>query len=67
MKVALIGGGGFRTPLTYTVIYGRLKHRFRVGSYKEVADNRFDELTTYLRDELSRATSGAAPEQSSLF
>jgi hypothetical protein len=56
-----------RTPLTYTVIYGRLKHRFRVGSYKEVADNRFDELTTYLRDELSRATSGAAPEQSSLF
>lgn len=56
-----------RTPLTYTTIYGRLKHRFRVGSYKEVADNRFDELMAYLRDELSRATSGEAPEQSSLF
>jgi len=23
------------TPLTYLIIYGRLKHRFRVGSYKE--------------------------------
>ncbi len=56
-----------RTPLTYTAIYGRLKHRFRVGSYKEVVDNRFSELMAYLRDELSRATSGGAPEQSSLF
>lgn len=55
------------SPLTYAMVYGRLKHRFRVGSYKEVADNRFDELLAYLRDELSRATSGDAPEQSSLF
>jgi hypothetical protein len=55
------------TPLTCMTIYGRLKHRFRVGSYKEVADNRFDDLMTYLRDELSRATSGTAPEQGSLF
>ncbi len=54
-------------PLTYAIIYGRLKHRFRVGSYKEVADARFDELMAYLRDELSRATSGEEPEQGSLF
>lgn len=54
-------------PLTYATIYGRLKHRFRVGSYKEVPDDRFDELMTYLRDELQRATSGQAPEQGSLF
>lgn len=54
-------------PLTYAIIYGRLKHRFRVGSYKEVSDEQFDELMTYLRDELRRATSGEAPEQGSLF
>lgn len=54
-------------PLTYAIIYGRLKHRFRVGSYKEVADSRFDELMAYLRDELSGATSGEAAEQGNLF
>src|SRR5690349_10184421 len=35
-------------PLTYATIYGRLKHRFRVGSYSEVADSHFDELMAYL-------------------
>jgi hypothetical protein len=54
-------------PLTYATIYGRLKHRFRVGSYSEVADSHFDELMAYLRDELRRSTSGDAPEQGSLF
>jgi hypothetical protein len=54
-------------PLTYAIIYGRLKHRFRAGSYKEIPDERFEELLAYLRDELSRATSGEAPEQGSLF
>ncbi len=54
-------------PLTYATIYGRLKHRFRVGSYKEAADNRFDELMVYLREELRRAMGGEAPEQGSLF
>lgn len=53
--------------LTYATIYGRLKHRFRVGSYREIGDERFDELVAYLRDELRRATSGEAPEQGSLF
>jgi hypothetical protein len=55
------------TPLTYAMIYGRLKHRFRVGSYKEADDGRFDELMAYLRDELSQASAGEAPEQGSLF
>lgn len=55
------------TPLTYATIYGRLKHRFRAGSYKEIADNRFDELMDSLRDELSQATSGKAAEQAPLF
>lgn len=54
-------------PLTYAIIYGRLKHRFRAGSYKEIADERFNEVMTYLRDELRRATSGEAPEQERLF
>jgi hypothetical protein len=44
-----------------------LKHRFRVGSYKEADDSRFDELMTYLREELSRVTADEAPEQGSLF
>jgi hypothetical protein len=54
-------------PLTYATLYGRIKHRFRAGSYKEVPDARFDELLAFLRDELTRATSGEGPEQGSLF
>lgn len=54
-------------PLTYAIIYGRLKHRFRAGSYREVPDERFEEVMAYLRDELRRATSGEAPEQGALF
>jgi hypothetical protein len=55
------------TPITYAIIYGRLKHRFRAGSYSEIADERFEDVLAYLREELRRATSGEAPEQSSLF
>jgi hypothetical protein len=55
------------TPLTYAIIYGRLKNRFRIGSYKEADDDRFDDLMAYLRDELNGATAGEAPEQGSLF
>lgn len=54
-------------PLTYARIYGRIKSRFQVGSYAEVPDDAFDHLLSYLRDELQRATSGAAPEQGQLF
>jgi len=54
-------------PLTYANLYGRLKHKFRVGSYSEAPDERFDEIMTYLKEELSKATSNTLPEQGNLF
>jgi hypothetical protein len=54
-------------PLTYAIVYGRLKHRFRASSYREIPDERFDEVLAYLRDEFRQATDGEAPEQGSLF
>lgn len=53
--------------LTYPIIYGRLKHRFRAGSYSEIPDERFNDVLAFLRDELQRATGGEAPEQGALF
>lgn len=53
--------------LTYVIIYGRLKHRFRAGSYSEIPDERFEAVMVFLRDELRRATNGEAPEQGSLL
>lgn len=55
------------TPFTYATIYGKLKTRFQAGSYNEIADSRFDELIAWLREALSNATNGEAPEQGSLF
>lgn len=55
------------TPLTYSIIYGRLKHKFRVGSYSEAPDERFDEIMVYLKDELRKAFGGDLPEQGSLL
>jgi hypothetical protein len=49
------------------MIYGRLKTRFRVGSYKEIRDERFEEAMTYLREELRKAAGGEGPTQGSLF
>lgn len=54
-------------PLTYAMIYGRLKSRFLVGSYKEIPDEKFEELMAYLAGELRRATGGQAPEQGRMF
>jgi hypothetical protein len=54
-------------PLTYAIIYGRLKHRFRAGSYREIADEQYDAVMGYLQDELRRALAGEAPGQASLF
>jgi hypothetical protein len=54
-------------PLTYATIYGRLKHRFRAGSYREIADDRYEEVLAYLHDELRHATSGEAPKQGNMF
>jgi len=55
------------TPLDHYKIYGRLKHRFRSNSYKEVPDERFGEVMTYLRELLRQALSGELPQQGSLF
>lgn len=55
-------------PLTYATIYGRLKHRFRAGSYREIADDRFDEVVTFLYDELRRTNSDDdTPRQGNLL
>ena len=56
-------------PLTYAVVYGRLKHHFRASSYSAIADERFTEVLGFLQEELRRATSGQLPEhqQGSLF
>jgi hypothetical protein len=54
-------------PLDHYKIYGRLKHRFRTNSYKEVADERFSEVMTYLREMLRQALGGELPQQGSLF
>src|SRR5215469_9902670 len=56
-----------QSPLAYASLYGRIKTRFRVGSYKEIPDERFDQLITYLREELKKVTGGELPEQGSLF
>jgi len=51
----------------HAFIYGRLKSRFQVGSYKETPDERFNELMTYLREELHKITDGERPTQEGLF
>ena len=53
--------------LAHAMIYGRLKTRFRAGSYKEIPDERFEEVMTYLREELRKAVGGEGPTQGSLF
>jgi hypothetical protein len=54
-------------PLTYTIIYGRLKHRWRVSTYKEITDEQYPAVMAYLQDELSRALAGEGPAQKNLF
>lgn len=50
-------------PLDHYKIYGRIRSKFRVNSYTEVDDERFEELMGFLRDELKKALGGALPEQ----
>lgn len=54
-------------PLTYAIVYGRLKHRFRASSYREIADEQFEAVMAYLREELHRTLAGEGAEQGSLF
>ena len=48
-------------PLTYVLVYGRLKHRFRAGLYEEIADGWFAEVLAFLGEELRWAQDGAGP------
>lgn len=52
---------------SHAMIYGRIKRRFRAGSYKEISDEHFDEVMAYLRKEFRTITGGDLPGQESLF
>jgi hypothetical protein len=54
-------------PLSHFIIYGRLKRRFRASSYREIADERYEQILDFLFEELRRALAGETPEQGSLF
>jgi len=51
----------------YAQVYGRFKRYFRVAKYDQVADERFEEVKTWLQAELRRVREGTLPEQESLF
>ncbi len=51
------------TQLAHSMVYGRLKKRFRARSYIEIPDERFDEVMTYLRQEYRKITGGDLPQQ----
>jgi P22_AR N-terminal domain len=55
------------TQLAHSMVFGRLKKRFRARSYIEIPDERFDEVMTYLRGELRKFSGGDLPGQESLF
>lgn len=54
-------------PLTYAIVYGWLKHRFRASSYREIAGEQYSAVMAYLQDALRRALTGEEPAQGSLF
>lgn len=54
-------------PLTWYMIYGRLRHTFRVNTYTLIADDQYSTVMAYLQDELRRALVGEGPSQGSLF
>lgn len=47
--------------------YHRIHQRFGASSYKEIADERFEEVLTYVRKAIARASDGTEPEQGTLF
>jgi hypothetical protein len=55
------------TQLAHSMVFGRLKKRFRARSYIEIPDERFDEVMAYLRGELRKFSGGDLPGQESLF
>lgn len=54
-------------PLTHMQLYGRLKHRFRASSYREIADEQYAAVKQFLQDLLRDAKAGEGPAQGSLF
>ena len=55
------------TPLPHDILWGRLKHRLRVGSYNEIPHTRFDEAMAFLDSELEKAHDPSQPQQGGLF
>jgi len=53
--------------MTYAQIYALLKRRFHVGTYSEIAPERFEEAISYLRELWKQATAGNIPDQQQLF
>ena len=53
--------------MTYAQIYAALKRRFQVGSYSEIAPERFEEALSYLREMWKRVTAGSVPDQQPLM
>lgn len=47
--------------------YHSIHQRFQAPSYKEIADDRFEELRSYLQKAIRRAGDGQEPEQGQLF
>lgn len=47
--------------------YSRIHQRFQTTSYKEIADERINEVLAYLRKAIARASDGQEPEQDTLF
>ncbi len=60
-------GSSLNYARVYAQIYGRFKRYFRVAKYDQVADERFEEVKTWLQGELRRVRGGTLPEQESLF
>lgn len=48
-------------------IYAALKRRFQVGSYSEIAPERFEEALSYLREMWKQVTAGSVPDQQPLM
>lgn len=47
--------------------YRHIHQRFQASSYKEIADERFDEVLAYVHKALQKASNGQEPEQGKLF
>ncbi|MGH2509238.1 MAG: phage antirepressor N-terminal domain-containing protein, partial [Ktedonobacteraceae bacterium] len=54
-------------PLDHFKIYGQLKHKFAVHSFKEIDDDRFESVMEFLRNLQSKALGGNLPQQERLL